>query len=139
MTALTESNARDAKDSKLVPYGVLTNKIIYRSALVMLDAAGFLQPCTQLVGAVFAGVSRDEVDMTGLTSGDYKALVETKDAFYVNIAAAAVVNIGDIVYALDDNTVELVATLNSVPVGKIIEVVSATKVLVLPDANQVKA
>jgi len=139
MTALTKSTPREVKDSKLVPYGVLADKIIYRGAMVMLDAAGFLQPCSQVAGSCFAGVSRDEVDMTGLTSGDVKALIETKDAFYINIAAAAVENIGDIVYALDDNTVELVQTLNSVPVGKIIEVVSATKVLVLPDANQVKA
>jgi len=139
MTALTAGIGREAKDLKLVPYGVLTNKVIYRGALTMIDAAGFLQPCSQVAGSVFAGVSRDEVDMTGLASGDVKALVETKDAFYVNVAAVTVASIGDDCWALDDNTIELTQTANSVLVGKIIEVVSATKVLVLPDANQVKA
>lgn len=139
MTALTAAAARDGKDSKLVPYGVLTNVIIFRGALTMIDAAGFLQPCSQIAGSVFAGIARGGVDMTGETSGDFDALVETRDAFYVNIAAATVANIGDDVFALDDNTVELTQTANSVPVGKIIEVESATKVLVLPDPNQVKA
>ncbi len=139
MTALTTGVAREAKDSKLVPYGVLADEIIFRGALVMIDAAGFLQPCSQIAGSVFAGVAREGVDATGLSSGECSGLVETRDAFYVNIAAAAVLNIGDDVFALDDNTVELTQTANSVPVGKILEIVSATKVLVLPDPNQVKA
>lgn len=138
MTALTKGVAREGKNIKLPAYGAETNVVIFRGAMVMVNANGFLAPCTQEAGAVFAGISRTEIDMNGEPAGSIKAQVEAVDAFYVDIAAAAQVDIGKKVYALDDNTVELVQTANSVEVGRIMEVVSATKVLVKPNEDLTK-
>ena len=134
MTALTKGIAREGKNSKLPAYGVDANAIVFRGAMTMINPAGFLVRCSQIAGSVFAGIARTEVDATGLVAGECKAEVESMDAFYVSIAAAVQGNVGAKVWALDDNTVELAQTANSVEVGRIIEVVSATKVLVKPNS-----
>ena len=133
MTALTENYARNLKSHKMPNYGVKAEAVIFRGALTMVDAAGYLVPCTQLAGAVFAGVSKDVADATGMADGEVRCDVEAVDAFEVDIAAAVQADIGKKVYALDDNTVELTQTTNSVEVGRIVEVISSTKVMVLPN------
>lgn len=138
MTALTQNVARDGKNTKMPAYPVLADAVIYRGALLKIDAAGFLAPCASEAGCVFAGVAREGVDATGASSGDYKCLVETKDSFYVAAAGIVAADLGKKVYAADDNTVQLAAGTNLQEVGKIIEVVSATLVLVQPNSEITK-
>lgn len=138
MTALTANVARDKKATKLPSYGVMTNLKIYLGAMCKINATGFLAPCSAEAGAVFAGIARSNVDMTGETSGDFEALVETRDSFYVAAAGLTVADIGKKVYAADDNLVQLAAGTNLQLVGKIIEVVSATQCLVQPNPELTK-
>ena len=139
MTALTANVARDKKATKMPSYGVKADVVVFLGSLCKIGADGYLAPCAAEVGAVFAGMSRSNVDMTGLTSGDYEADVESRDSFYVAAAGMTVADIGKKVYAADDNLVQLAAGTNLQEVGRIIEVVSATKVLVQPNPNLVKA
>ena len=139
MANLSKSINREGKDSKLPAYGVGANAIIFRGAMTMINAAGFLVRCSALAGSVFAGISRSDIDATGEANGDSKAIVESEDAFYVTIVGAAAADMGKKVYATDDNLVAVVQVANTVLVGRIIEVVSATKVLVKPNSHNVKA
>jgi len=138
MTALTKSVARDGENYKLPNYKIAADVKIYRGAMVMTNADGLLVPCGVLAGSVFAGVSRTENDMTGEVAGSAEAQVEAIDAFEVDIAAAVQADIGKKVYALDDNSVGLTLVPDTVVAGKIVEIISATKVLVKPDADQAK-
>ena len=138
MTALTKDVARDAKDSKLVSLPIAANAIIFRGALVKINAAGYVEPCSSEAGAVFAGVSRESMDNTGGSNGEQLMQIESRDAFYVAAVGMGADDLGKKVYALDDNTAQLAAGTNLQEAGKIIEVVSATKVLVLPNANLTK-
>lgn len=138
MTALTASVAREEKESKLLSLPVAANAIIFRGALVKINAAGYVEPCATESGAVFAGTAREGVDATGAASGDYSVLVEERNSFYVAAAGIVAADLGKLVYASDDNTVALVDSGDLQEVGKIIEVVSATKVLVQPDADRTK-
>lgn len=138
MTALTKSVAREQKSSKLVALPVAADAVIYRGALVKINAAGYVEPCAAEAGAVFAGTSREEVDATGLANGDCFIQIEIRDSFYVEAAGIVAADLGKKVYALDDNFVQLAAGVNLQEVGKIIEIVSATKVLVQPNADLTK-
>ena len=138
MTALSANYARNGKDHKMPNYPVAADKVIYQGALVMINAGGFLQPCIDEAGGVFAGISRSSVDSTGESNGDSRCDVEARDAFEVACTGMAAGDVGKVVYALDDNTVGLTQAGNEVAVGKIIEVISATKVLVLPNVHQTK-
>ena len=138
MTALTKGIAREGKNSKMPHYGVDADAIIFRGALTMINAAGFLVPCSDIAGAVFAGIARTEVDATGLFAGECGADVESVDAYEVAIVGAVAADMGKKVYALDDNTVGLVQAGNEVDAGRIIEVISATKVMVKPNSHVTK-
>lgn len=138
MTALTKSVAREEKESKLVAFPVAANAIIFRGAMVRINAAGYLQPCATEAGAVFAGTAREEVDATGLANGDCFLQIEIRNSFYVAAAGIVAGDMGKSVFAADDNTVALVDSGNLQEVGKIIEIVSATKVLVMPNPNSTK-
>lgn len=138
MTALTAPVAREEKESKLIAFPVAANAVIHRGALVKISAAGFVEPCSAEAGAVFAGTSRESVDATGLSDGDCFIQIEVRNSFYVAAAAIVAADMGKSVFAADDNTVALVDAGNLQEVGKIVEIVSATKVLVMPNPNRTK-
>ena len=138
MTALTQSVAREEKESKLVAFPVAADAVIFRGSFLKINAAGFVEPCAAEAGAVFAGVAREGVDATGLSNGDCKVQVEIRNSQYVAASGIVDADMGKKVYALDDNTVQLAAGTNLQEVGKIIEIVSATKVLVMPNPSLTK-
>lgn len=138
MTALTKSVAREGKESKLIMLPVKADVEIFRGALVKIGADGYAAPCASEAGAVFAGESRTHVDSTGLADGECKIQVEIRNSFYVDAAGIVAADLGKKVYAADDNTVQLAAGVDLQEVGKIIEIVSATKVLVMPNPNLTK-
>lgn len=138
MTALSANYARNGKDHKMPNYPVKADAVIYQGALVMIDSTGFLKPCAVEAGAVFAGISRSSVDATGESNGDSRCDVEARDAFEVSCAGMTDADLGKKVYASDDNTVTLTQATDEPEVGRIIEVISATKVMVLPNVHLTK-
>jgi len=136
MTALTSDAQRVEKEGRLQSFQVAANAVIYKNALVKVNASGYLAPCAAEAGALFVGMAYEAVDATGLSNGDVSIRVELKNA--IEIAGSGFVQ-GDImkaVYASDDNTVSTVQGANEQLVGRIIEVISATKVLVQPNHAQ---
>lgn len=139
MTALTKNYPRNGKDHKLASYPVEAGAVIYQGSLVMITAAGYLKPCEDEAGSVFAGVSRSTVDNTGGANGAYECLVETEDAFEVASSGLSQANLNQEVFATDDNTVSLSAAGSEPSAGKIVQVISATLCMVLPNPNKLKA
>lgn len=129
MTALTQDAQRVEKEGRLVamPAAVAT---IYKNAILMRNAAGYVLPAASLAGAVFAGVAYEACDNADGSAGDKALRVETERAFEFEGAGFTQADLLKEVYAADDNTVQIAAGTNLVKVGKIIEVISATKVLV---------
>lgn len=138
MTALTEATARSGKEGELLSFKVSANTKIFRGALLKINSGGFVAPAAAEAGALFIGVSRESVDTTGLTNGEMSVLVDLRSAFYAAASGIAVSDLGKKAYASDDNTVQASAGTNLQKVGKIIEIISATRVLVLPDFLQEK-
>lgn len=111
---------------------------LYEGTLISLNTSGYATNASDTANEKFVGVARKEVDNSAGAAGDKDVLVWASGV--VEVAAgwsAAQGDVGKQVYASDNQTVNLAANLtNDVLVGRIVEVVSASKVRVAitPDA-----
>ncbi len=104
---------------------------IYKGALVKINAAGYVAPCSGEAGSQFAGVAIEESDNTDGAAGDLSPRIAQEGCFELPIAAATQADVGSQVYAEDDASVTLTeGTTSKQKVGVIVKLVSATKVLV---------
>lgn len=129
MTALTQDAQRVEKEGRVQVMPVAVAKV-YKNAILMRNPAGYVLPAASLSGAVMAGVSYEAIDNTAGNAGDVSVRLETERAFEFDGAGFTQADLLKEVYAADDNTVQIAAGTDLVKVGKIIEVISATKVLV---------
>ena len=130
MAALTEDKNVVEKDGKLVAMPVVASDIIYRGALLKINAAGFLAPCAAEAGAVFAGVSYEKCDNSSGSAGDVECRSITEGLFLLEGSGFAQSDVGSSVYASDDQTISTTQGANEQEVGKILYFVSATQVYV---------
>lgn len=105
---------------------------IFEGALVSVNSSGYAVNAGDDAGAVFAGVAQETVDNSGGAAGDKEVVVRQGGIVLLNAAfSAAQTNVGDEVTASDNQTVDLAATTtNDIAVGRIVEVVSSSKVRV---------
>ena len=129
MTALTSDAQRVEKEGRLQSMPMAVAKA-FKGSILMKNPAGYVLPAASLASAVFAGVAYEQVDNSGGSAGDLSVRVETERAFNFAGAGFTQADLLKEVYAADDNTVQIAAGTNLVKVGKIIEVISATEVLV---------
>ena len=111
---------------------------IYKNALTKINVAGFIAGCATESGAVYAGMAYEEIDNSAGANGDLLVRIERINAIYINGTSFVAADLGKAVYASDDDTAVLVDSGDLQLIGKIIEVVSATEILVSQDYNQVK-
>lgn len=138
MTALATNKNRVEKEGKLIAMPVAASTHIYKGALLKINAAGYIEGCDPESGAVYAGVAYEEKDNSAGANGALDVRVERMNAIYCAGAGFVAADLGKKVYAADDNTVQLADPTNGQIVGTIVEVVSATEVLVAQDHSQSK-
>lgn len=129
MTAAAADRNTPRKDGVLVPTPVVADDCIYGGTLVAVNAAGFLNPGSDTVGLIFHGVADGRADNSGGAAGDIKCNVRRKGLFLMTMGTAITqANIGDKVYLVDDQTVDLAAnTTNDILCGVIAEYYSTTQ------------
>lgn len=137
MTALTANFNRTEKEGKLQSYPIFAGAKVYKNALLMLRPDGFVAPAAALAGASYAGMAYEEGE-TPVASGDTSVRVERVNAIEVPIAAATQADLGKEVFASDDNLVSVTDAGDEISIGIIIEVISATKVLVAQNTSVAK-
>lgn len=99
-------------------FPVLAGVIIFGRTYVGLTAAGFAVPIHHGSAVKFAGLSEERIDNSDGLDGDMT--VETERGVWNDaVAGAAIANIGDTVYAADDNTLQLTNAGGELPVGTI--------------------
>lgn len=133
MAALTADVQRTEKNGQVVAMPVKASTKIYKGALVKIGADGFLAPQAAEAGAVHAGVAYEAVDNSSGANGDVVCRVERGRVFEMDGAGFTQANLLAPVYASDDNTVSTTQGANEVKVGVIVEVISASKVMVQQD------
>ena len=135
MAELTESYEVQEKDG-VIHAGPMAVDVIYRGAIVMHNAAGFLAPAATGAGSFFAGIAEEEKDNSGGSAGDIVCRYKKTGVYLLTSSGLAQADIGTKVYASDDQTLTVTST-NNVLVGQIVEFVSATQVWVNLEHNSV--
>lgn len=137
MTALSANINLDEKEGKIIAMPVVASDIIYKGALVKINAGGYLAPAAAESGAFFAGIAYEYKDNSAGSAGDVVCRVQTEGSFLLTVTGFAITDVGSTVYASDDQTVSTTQATNELAVGKVVEFVSATKVWVKIDSASV--
>lgn len=103
---------------------------LYGGTLVFITAAGFADDDTASGLNGFAGVNLDDVDNSAGSAGDLVAEFSTEGDFVFPSSGLSQANVGDIAYASDNYTVSPTPGASSVPIGRIVGILSATKAVV---------
>lgn len=133
MTAITARKDTRRQEAVILPFPVEENTKIVEGALVSVNAAGYAVNATDTTGERVVGVTSASADNTGGADGAIDVTVWTNGAHsFVANFSATIANVGDKVYAVDNQTVDLAATTtNDVLVGVIVGVESASQVRVM--------
>lgn len=134
MTVLADNKEVIEKARRLLSYPAAVD-IIYRGAIVKINAAGYAAPMAAEAGAFMAGIAEEKVDNSAGSAGDVEVKVLREGIFEVVAAGMAQADLGSLVYASDDQTVSTTQGANEVLVGRIVEVISATALMVDIDCN----
>ena len=134
MAALTADRRMSSRDAgRLTPAKVKASTTIYGGSLVArLSADGLVQPAADAASVTFAGVAREQV--TGNAAGTTQIELYQVGDFEFAIASTTEASVGALVAPVDDQTVGVYGTTtNDIPCGKIVELLSATSVMVRID------
>jgi hypothetical protein len=128
MAALTKDRQLTASkypEGPEIPYPVEAIAVIYKGALVVVNADGYLEPATSATGKFAAGKAQEAVDNTGGADGDKTCVVRWGVHKWENSGSNTVVqaDLYDLCYAEDDQTVGNDATGRSAA-GRIVELES---------------
>lgn len=129
MADITAKKDVRRQPGEVLSFVVKNDEVIYEGALVAIDSNGEAINAGDDSGATFAGVADETVD-----NSDDGLEIKVRMGGVIDCVAAfsaAAANVGDEVCLSDNQSVDLAAnTTNDVYCGRIVEVVSASKVRV---------
>jgi len=128
MTALTEDRNTMHTEGVELDFPVAASTTIYGGSLVAVDANGYLNPGADTAGLIFEGVAMEQADNSSGSAGDLSCTVRRRGLFLVTLGTAITqANVGDNVFLVDDQTVDLAANVtNAIFCGVIAKYVSST-------------
>lgn len=133
MSALTTEKEVEQKDGWIVAHKMSAAKV-FQGAMCNILAAGYLAKCADgATGAFFAGIAVETVDNSAGAAGDLSCRVYKRGNFKLNGSGFAQADVGEKVYASDDQTVTKTSAAGRAYVGVIVEIESATAVWVCID------
>ncbi|MDP1675662.1 MAG: hypothetical protein Q8L88_02260 [Bacteroidota bacterium] len=133
--ALAEDRSTEERVMQYRTYGVLASTKIYAGSMVAITAAGYAVPAADTAGLILVGRAEEQVDNSAGASGALSITVK-RGTFSWAATGMSIANVGDPVFVLDDQTVDVTGgSTNKVFAGVIAEYVSATEVWVEQDAT----
>lgn len=123
MTELSADQEVARKQGGLQSFPVLAAEIIYKGALVCVDATGYLCAAADTAGYKFAGVAYEKCDNT---DGGKSCRVYTEGVFLLTCTSITQLMVGELMYVADDDVVDDSST-NYVCAGRLVQYVSATQ------------
>lgn len=130
MTALAADLEVQEQEGKLVSMPVVASDIIYKGAMVIVDAAGYVAPAAPTASTFFAGIAYEQADNSSGSAGAINCRVMAKGSFLLTGSGLAQSDVGSLVYVTDDQTISTSQASNAQIVGRITKYVSSTKVWV---------
>ena len=128
MTALSSDKQIELKDGVEIGVPVDDADKIYGGALVCVNAAGYLVEGVDTAGLIFMGIAMEQKDNTLGDDGDLTCKVRRRGLIKCILGTAITqANVGDNVFLVDDQTVDLTANVtNNIFCGIIAEYVDTT-------------
>lgn len=130
MAALTaDKNRRSRGSARHLSLPVDGGSVIYKGAIVAIDANGYAIPASDAAGLQVAGIAYEKVDNSAGANGAKRVRVEFDAEFLMDCASITQAMVGDLMEVVDDQTVDDAAgagTVNNINLGRLTEFVSAT-------------
>lgn len=109
MTTLAADTPRDYELGERNEFPVIASDIIYEGAAVgLVDASGHAQPLTS--SDQFVGFAEKQADNSSGSAADINVRVIKKGSIYLAVTGAVITDVGQPVYATDDNAFSFVPT-----------------------------
>jgi len=125
MTALTADRDTPRKTGGLQSYPCGVD-VIYKGSLVGIPADGYVEAMVLGTTIKFAGIAEEKVDNSAGSNGAKNVRVHTTGVFKLNATSITQAMVGQMMYAVDDNTFDDQPGDYGIPVGILVEYVSAT-------------
>ena len=136
MATLAANKARAYELGDIDEFPVIASDIIFEgSAVGLVDATGHAKPLTS--SDKFVGFADAKADNSSGSAADIRVRVRTKGRVEIPVSGATITDVGQPVYATDDNAFQFIAT-SAVFVGYIWRFVSAGVVIVEFDGDNLK-
>jgi hypothetical protein len=110
-------------------FSVEESTTLYLGALVMVNAAGYAIPGSDTAGGIFQGINLSEkVDNSSGSDGDATVVLTRSGCYLMTFdTAITIANVGDNVFLVDDQTVDVVGNVsNAIYCGIITKYVTTT-------------
>lgn len=134
MSALTAARKTTTKLGLEQSYKLGAVKVYKGGAVMVNTGTGYAHPGADTASCVFVGIAQSDVDNSAGSAGAKSVVCEVPAICSFACASADQTWVGTKVYISDDQTVALAGTTsNDVLVGRVVELVSATEVLVALD------
>ena len=129
MTALTEDKQIELMAGVELDFPVAASQEIFGGALGCVNAAGYALEGSDTAGLIFQGVATGHVDNSSGDNGDKTVVFRRRGLVRVKLnTAISQANVGDNVFLVDDQTVDLAAnTTNDIFCGIIAKYISTTE------------
>ena len=132
MTALAQDIAIEYTDGTELAFPVINADILYGGGLICVNAAGYALPGSDTAGLIFQGIATERVDNSLGAVGDKKVTLKRRGLFKMLFGTAiSQANIGDNVFVVDDQTVDVAGNVtNDIFCGVIAEYLDTTHAMV---------
>jgi len=133
MAALTDDYEAERQEGDLIRYKIYADEDIYKGAIVMVGADGYLRAATDAANSVVVGVAAEKSEAPDNDkSGDRSVRVHRRGVFkFATAFRAAQRVVGDQVFVVDDNTVgEVGDVTNDLVVGQVVKFIDSSTVKV---------
>lgn len=111
MTTLAADTPRDIVVGEHNHFPVIASDIIYEGAAVGDNGSGYARPLSG--GDRFLGICREQADNSSGSAGDINVEVLRKGAVVLSVTGAVITDVGQPVYASDDNAFSFIKTSGS--------------------------
>ncbi|MFH1984128.1 MAG: hypothetical protein ABIL58_19995 [Pseudomonadota bacterium] len=114
MTALAADRNLQVMDGVELPFQMAASQKIFGGALACVNAAGYALEGSDTAGLIFQGIAKAQVDNSSGSNGDKTVVLRRRGLVLVNMGTAiTIANIGDNVFLVDDQTVDLTANVSN--------------------------
>jgi hypothetical protein len=132
MTAQTEDRDAHHREGKELAFPVAASEKIFGGALTCVNANGYALEGSDTAGLIFQGVATARADNSSGLNGDIDIVLRRRGLVKVVMDTAITqANVGDEVFLVDDQTVDLVANVtNNIFCGVIAEYLDTTHAMI---------